>query len=247
MEPARPGRATRAGGWTAQRIVALVVGVLLAFVALVLLGAGGTAVWADRTQRDAGYATTDVQAFSTAGSALVTVPTDMGAGGTGWLYAPAVLDSIRIRVTPVNASSRLFVGIGPSAEVDRYLAGVHHSVISDFWTNRTDTVGGDPSPASPTTQGFWVASDTGAGPRSLVWEPTRGSWSVVVMNADGQPGIDITADLGAVIPAAIWIAVGLLVAGAVIAVGAILLIVGAIRRHARLSTAGPQVGEGSRR
>ena len=232
-EPARHKTAVRRDGWTAGRIAALIVGVLLALLSVTLLGAGATAVWADQTQRDAGYVTTDVQAFSSPGSALATIPTDLGSGGTGRLYAPALLDTVRIRVAPVNAGSRLFVGIGPSADVDRYLAGVHHTVMSDFWTTKTYSVDGGTTPAAPATQRFWVASSTGAGARSLQWEPTTGSWSVVVMNADGRPGIDVRTDLGARFPAVIWVAVGLLVAGAVIAVGALLLILGAIRRHGR--------------
>ena len=51
--------------WTAGRIAAVAIGSLLVLIALTLLGAGGTALWADRTQRDAGYATTDVHEFST--------------------------------------------------------------------------------------------------------------------------------------------------------------------------------------
>jgi hypothetical protein len=50
-----------------------------------------------------------------------------------------------------------------------------------------------------------------------VWKPANGSWTVVVMNADGQPGIDVRADLGARVPAVPWIAVGVLAAGAVFA------------------------------
>jgi hypothetical protein len=201
---------------------------------MALLGAGGTALWADSTQRDAGYVTTDVQAFSTAGSALATYATDLGSAGTGWLYAPSLLDKVRIRVTPVNPNSRLFVGIGPSADVDRYLAGVHHTVISDLWTSTTYNVDGGTAPSAPATQAFWVASSAGVGTRSLVWEPTRGLWSVVVMDAEGRPGIDVKADLGARMPAVLWISVGLLVAGSVFAVGGALLIVGALRRHASL-------------
>jgi hypothetical protein len=66
----------------------------------------------------------------------------------------------------------------------------------------------------------------------LVWDPTDGSWTVVVMNADGRPGIDVTADLGARVPALPWIAVGMLVAGTGFLVGGGLLIAGAIRRPA---------------
>jgi hypothetical protein len=52
-----------------------------------------------------------------------------------------------------------------------------------------------------------------------VWEPTKGSWIVVVMNADTRPGVDVRADLGARLPEVLWIAVGLLAAGAVLLTG----------------------------
>jgi hypothetical protein len=216
-----------------------VVGALLALVALVLLGAGGTVLWANLAQRDAGYVTTDVHEFSTAGSALATDPTDLGSSGTGWLYAPALLDKVRIRVTPVTAGSPVFVGIGRSADVDRYLAGVNHTVIADFWTDKVEAVDGGTSASAPGGQDFWVASATGRGTQTVVWDPTDGSWSVVVMNGDGQPGIDVETDLGARIPALRWIAVGLLLGGAVFAVGGTLLIVGAIRTRARVGPPTP--------
>ena len=47
------------------------------------------------------------------------------------------------------------------------------------------------------------------------------------MHADGQPGIDVAADLGAKVPALPWIAVAFLALGAVLMVGGALLIVGA--------------------
>ena len=233
----RPRAASRRSGWTGGRIAALVVGALLLLVSLALLGAGGTALWADRTQRDGGYATTGVHDFSTAGSALATVSTELGSAGVGWLYAPTLLDEVRIRVTPTNPGSALFVGIGPSTEVDRYLAGVNHTVITEFWEEKVETVAGGQPRSAPATQDFWVASDSGRGARTLEWDPTDGSWTVVVMNADGRPGLDVGADLGARMPAVLWIGVGLLVAGAVFLAGGVLLIAGSIRRRAgRAST-----------
>ena len=124
---ARPSR------WTAGRIAALVIGALLVLFSLALLGAGGTALWADRTQRDAGYVTTDVHEFSTSGSALATESTELGSAGVGWLYSPGLLGKVRIRVTPASSGSPLFVGSAARRDVDRYLAGVNHTVISDFW------------------------------------------------------------------------------------------------------------------
>jgi hypothetical protein len=227
----RPQVAAPRSGWTGGRIAALVIGVLLILVSLALLGAGGTALWADRTQRDGGYVTTGVHEFSTSGSALATVSTELGSAGIGWLYAPGLLGEVRIRVTPTRPGPPLFVGIGRSTDVDRYLAGVNHTVITEFWEEKVETVAGGQPPSAPATQDFWVASDTGRGPRTLEWDPTDGSWSVVVMNADGRPAIDVGADLGARMPAALWIAVGVLVAGAIFLAGGALLIAGAFRRR----------------
>lgn len=226
------GDAARSSGWTVGRIAAIVIGTLFVLISLGLLGAGGTALWADRTQRDGGYVTTDVHEFSTTGSALATVRTELGSAGVGWLYAPALLDEVRVRVTPRGAGRPLFVGIGPSADVDRYLAGVEHTVITEFWENETEAVAGGAATSPPATQDFWVASTTGPGARTLEWDPADGSWTVVVMNADGRPGVDVGADLGARFPAVLWIGVGALAAGALFLAGGVLLIAGAIRsRH----------------
>jgi hypothetical protein len=215
-----PQAAARPSGKTAGQIAAVVIGTLLLLFSLVLLGAGGTGLWADLTQRDGGYVTTGVHEFSTAGSA-----------GVGWLYSPALLGKVRIRVTPVSAGRALFVGIGRSTDVDRYLAGVNHTVISDFFGNKVEPVIGGPPRSSPELERFWVASSTGAGPRALVWSPANGSWTVVVMNADARPGVQVRADLGARMPAVLWIAIALLAAGAVFLAGGGLLIAGAIRHR----------------
>jgi hypothetical protein len=196
-----------------------VIGSVLVLFSLALLGAGGTGVWADRTQRDAGYATTGIHHFSTTGSALATEETHLGSSGVGWLYSPGLLGKVRIRVTPASPGSALFVGIGRSAEVDRYLAGVNHTVISDFFGDKVEPVGGGRAESPPGTQGFWAASATGSGAQTLVWDPAKGSWTVVVMNADGRAGIDVSADLGAKVSALLWISVGLVAAGAVFLVG----------------------------
>jgi hypothetical protein len=228
-----PGRKVAPGGsrWTAGRIAPLVIGALLVLVSLVLLGGGGTGMWAYLAKRDAGYVTTGAHTFSTAGSALATKPTDLGSAGVGWLYSPTLLGKARIRVTPVNAGPPLFVGIARSGDADRYLAGVDRTVIDDFWDNEVKPVDGGQVRSAPATQRFWAASSSGAGTRSLVWRPADGRWTVVVMNADGRPGVEIEADLAARLPALPWIALGLLVGGVVFMAGGVLLIVGAIRRR----------------
>jgi hypothetical protein len=225
-----PQSAVGSSTWSGGRIAALAIGVLLGLVALVLLAAAGAGIWADTTQRDGGYVTTDTHQFSTSGSALAGEPAKLGSAGVAWLYSPRLLGKLRIRVTPVSAGSALFVGIGRSTDVDRYLAGVSHTQISDFWSNKVEAVGGGGALASaPGKQRFWVASATGQGAQTVAWKPVKGSWSVVVMNADGRAGLDVKADLGARLPAVLWVALGVLAAGAVFGTGAALLIVGAIR------------------
>ena len=224
---ARPAR------WTGGRVAILAIGLLLVLAGATLLGAGGTTLWADLSQRDAGYVTTDVHEFSTSGSALATVRTDLGTSGVGWLYAPGLLGHVRVRVTPVNTDAPLFVGIGRAADVDRYLAGVNHTVIAEFFGDKVEAIDGGPPSSAPGAQSFWVASDSGTGVRDLVWEPADGSWTVVVMNADARPGIDVRADLGARMPVLRWIAFGVLAAGAVFVTGGALLITDAVRRVGR--------------
>lgn len=218
-------------GWSAGRVAALTIGTLLGLLALTLIGVGGTALWADRTQRDDGFATTDLHEFSTSGAALVTDETELGGAGVGWLYGPGVLGKVRIRVTPQAAGSRLFVGIGNADDVAHYLAGVDRTTISEFFEEKTEHIAGAPARSTPEAQDFWVASASGVGPQTLLWQPSDGSWSVVVMNADARQGLNIEADLGARIPALPWAALGLLLAGAVFAAASALLITGVFRKR----------------
>jgi hypothetical protein len=51
------------------------------------------------------------------------------------------------------------------------------------------------------------------------------------MRADGRSGVAARADLGARMPALPWVATGVTLAGLVFMAGAVLLIVGAVRRR----------------
>jgi hypothetical protein len=192
-------------------------------------------LWAE-TQRAGGYVTPAGHDFSTSGSALATEKTKLGSAGVGWLYGPTLLGKIRIRVTPAEPASPLFVGIGPSSQVERYLAGTKHTLVTDYFGGKDQPIDGGPARSAPGAQPFWVASSTGSGARSLLWKPTHGSWTVVVMNADGRPGVAVHADLGARLPALPWVTTGVLVAGTVFLVGAVLLIVGAGRSRPSATT-----------
>jgi hypothetical protein len=234
----RPDRASpdhtsspRARRWTGGRIAALVVGIALVLFALGPVGGGAFAVWVDRTQRDtAGYVTTGTHAFATSGSALVTDPVELDSPGVGWLYSAVILGNVRIQVTPTTASAPVFVGIAASDDVDRYLAGVDRTVISDVWTDGVESAGGGAPASVPGTQGFWVASATGTGTQAVTWDAANGTWTAVVMDPNGDPGVDVEATLGATMPALLGIAFASLLIGALFLLGGALLIIGSVHR-----------------
>jgi hypothetical protein len=66
---------TVTGGWTAGRVVAVVVGSVLALVSLGLVGGGAALLWADQALRQDGYVTTGTATYLSA--ALIWVPVRM--------------------------------------------------------------------------------------------------------------------------------------------------------------------------
>ena len=74
---------------------------------------------------------------------------------------------------------------------------------------------------------------TGSGTQTLTWEVQDGSWTAVAMNANGSPQLTVNAQLGVEVPALTGIAIGFLVAGLVVLIGAAFLIIIPIRRAVR--------------
>ena len=67
----------------------------------------------------------------------------------------------------------------------------------------------------------------GAGRQTLTWKVQRGSWSIVLMNADGSPAVDARVSAGASIPLLTELGWGSLGAGLLLlAAAAGLLLVG---------------------
>lgn len=219
-------------GWTAARVVSLVLGSLLALVSLALLAAGGAATWLDNTQRDAaGYLTSGTHTLSTGAYALTSDRIHLGSAADIFTAA-SVLGTVRIRVTPIDPSKPVFVGVAPEATVAHYLAGSSRAVVGNWADGEVDA----PVPArgvAPTRPGplaVWTAASSGKGTQTLTWKPTAGSWTVVVMNADGSPGVAVAADVAATVPPLGWIATGLLAGGGLLLVlGVVLVAVPAVR------------------
>jgi hypothetical protein len=222
--------------FSAARIAALIVGGVLALGSLGLFVAGGAALWADGQKDHDGYLKTRTERFHTSTAALRTDNLDVNLGGTGSLLGSDLYGKIRLHVTP-RAGKDVFVGIARSRDVTRYLRGTAHARVTDldyrpFHADYT-TTGGASHAGPPATQRIWAAQAQGRGAQTVTWKVDDGDWSVVVMNADGSPGVDAGVRAGANVPFLDelgWAALG---------TGAVLLLVSAALLYAGARTPRP--------
>ncbi|WP_236791149.1 DUF4389 domain-containing protein [Amycolatopsis sp. GM8] len=215
--------------WTGGRITSVVAGAVLALISMGLLTGGATVLWADRSDRDADGFLTASNTFSTSGYALTTEPVVL----TGAVPPANVVGDVRVRAESLDPAQAVFLGIAPSASVDRYLAGVSYATVNDV-SSRVQTVhSGIQPPAPPQDAGIWTAQAAGTGTQTVSWPMRSGDWTVVVMHANGAPGLDVRAEVGATAPALGQIAGGFLAAGVVVLAGGVALIAVPIHRASR--------------
>ena len=177
-----------------MRVLRTILGMLLLTIGLpsLLAGAG---LWAAMQHRDQGGAYSgELQRLATPGYAFVVEDVD------ALLRADAPFARIgrtRLSLTAATQDGPAFVGLAPSAEVSRYLAGVPHGTIRtvDIGTGtlpvETDAVGGRRAPVTlPAQETFWTRTGVGR----LAWQPgdvRGGPYSLVVMNPGAEPGIQL--------------------------------------------------------
>jgi hypothetical protein len=204
-------------------------GSVVAVVAALVLATGGAALWTEASQRDdAGYFSANSHRYTTPTRAIATEPISVGGihcdthcDLPGWVMGKARLE--------VTSQKRVFVGIAPVETVDGYLAGDRNATAPDLHhdRNRDPHVphGGNAVPARPPPQPFWAASATGSGTTSLTWNVKSGDWAIVVMNADGSPGVAASVSAGVQAPWLLWVAIGVTAFGALLLAGGVLMIV----------------------
>ncbi len=217
--------------WTAGRVVAVVAGSILVLASTGPLVGGVALAVADRVARTDGYVTSSEGSFSTAGNALLSEKLEIFADGPDWALPDRVLGTVRVRVTGADPARPVFVGIGPTDAVRRYLADTPYATVSTFAPGRVAYAehAGTQTPAAPAAQTFWASTASGTGRQTLTWRADAGDWTVAVLNADASSGVDVTADVAGTVPALGWLAVALFVVGAVLLVAGVVLVVVAVR------------------
>lgn len=217
---------------TAQRWIALTIGAVLAVLGFGVL-VGGTAITVTyQVHRDAdGYFTTPTEPLDSSARAITSASLDLQLDPGRGDPVPDDLGRLRIRVERADGGE-VFVGVAPTAAVDRYLDGVAHDQLTDVGLDPFSTeylhVAGEAEPAPPAAQDLWAVQAVGTGRQQLLWDVADGEWTVVVMNADGAAGVSVLASAGAtaswVLPLGLALAAGGLV---VLVAGAALVVVGA--------------------
>ncbi|SER69753.1 DUF4389 domain-containing protein [Lentzea albida] len=208
-------------GWSAGRVIAVVIGALLLLTGGAVAGAGGFGLWADSTQRDqAGFLSTGRESFRGEGYALEFGTLELRWTDADWALADGWLGEVRLR-----ADDDVFIGIGRTDDVNRYLSGVEHDEVTTTGPAATYRHRGGGAPADPAVQTFWASSGTG----QVTWRAEQGSWSAVVLNADRSRVVDTRLSAQAEVPALRPVSIGLLVGGGVLLLlGLVVMLVAAL-------------------
>ena len=218
-------------GWTPGRVGAVLTGGVLALCSLGLIAAGGFLLSAATS--NGGWLALGHGDYQTDSYAMANDPEDWGTA----TFALGAVDKVRIRVTPRDATTPVFVGMARPDDVERYLRGVQHVTAHGAPGSRvTYTRHDGQAPATPPAHAVpWTVQATGTGTQTLEFDAQqqRGDQVAVVMNADGSRSVSGHAESAVTQPSLPWIASSLLAAAVAVGVGAALLIVKPARRARR--------------
>src|SRR2546423_9004262 len=153
--PSAPSNAGRTGSWIGG-------GILATFGRVVALGGGGIlAIGGSDGTFSSGH-----RDVSTGTSALVSQVAKIN--GTADVTSVLGHPRVKISADSVRGDKNVFVGVGPKAQVDRYLAGAPIDKGNDFevdpWSLDKTRRKGTSKPQPPATQSFWVAKSAGSTP-----------------------------------------------------------------------------------
>ena len=221
----------------AGKIVALVIGCLVALIGAALLVGTAALTWAYATQRDDdGYFTSQQVRIESVTPAVHSQNLDLGSDKRPdrWPFGNGDLATVRLQATALEGE-QVFVGIAHTSDIDTYLTGIAHDEVTTIrWSHgdqvkyrRTD---GTASATAPATQTFWAAKASGPGLQTVTWDVQAGNWSIVMMNPDGSAHVAADLTVGVKVHALVGLMIGLGTGSLVLLGAAAALIVFATRR-----------------
>jgi hypothetical protein len=179
---------------------------------------------------------------------ITSGPHALRSNGVAVVTGPAAIRyyglTVQVDIHASRPRDRVFVGIGRSVDVADYLRRSTYTRIDTVrlpWKVATTVVRGSRSPeAPPTGLDLWLDSRSGQQTASITSTLPDAPVAVVVMNADGSSGVNVTADLAVAEPG--MFVGGLAVAVAGVGVAALGWVVRPLRRTTG-SGGGDVIGE----
>ncbi len=233
-----------------RKVILLVFGVIVLLMSFGLAASGGALVWADTTAKDSeGFYTTQMfgierdcwwlEAINNHCydliSAIIAPAADIDIRVAG-LWDWGNLATFRIDGRSSTPGKQIFIGIAEESDVKKYLGGVLYDELTqfsiypysvDYINHAGDT---DMGIAPPTLKTFWTASAYGSGTQTLEWEREAGSYMLVMMNADGSEGADLSIKVGASVPPILGVGVGLIIGSIIVLIAGGRMVYFAARR-----------------
>jgi hypothetical protein len=225
VSPGRP--------WTAGRVIAFVLGALVVLLSLGALVTGVAALVIDQSQRTSdGFVEAGPVELESNGYAVAAVGLHVDTTVPGWLQLRSVFGDIRVTAESTDGEA-IFVGVAPEEAAAAYLGATAYDEVSRISGGSVTYIphtGAAPA-SPPAAQDFWAAWTEGSGEQTLTVDLDTGDWVVVVMNADANAPVAVTASAAAELPVLPWMGIVLLVIGGVGVVIASLVIYLAAREQ----------------
>ena len=225
-------------------VTALVAGVVLLLPAAGLAAAGGALLAFDGARDRDGYVTSSLVHMQSS-TAAITAESITLQDADLWTRNLTRVGGVRITATATGGTP-LFVGIARQDAVDAWLSASAHDEIVGVPAGAARyerSAGTLQAVTAPTMQRFWLASATSSGTATLDWQATTGTFTVVLANAEGTPGIAANVRAAVQTPDLTPLGAGLLTTGIVLSLLAIgLIIVGGVGLGRHYGGPRPPVG-----
>ena len=210
---------------TVKRLVLGILGAVLGLLGLGLMG--GAAVLLGLFGTD-GQAEIPIGAVtSQSGRAVVVTDFEISSD------APVPVDEQWFDLQlEVQGQDPLFVGVAPKTDALEYLQGVPYELVtgidSSADTFNQTTIPGDRVPEAPASETFWTDQASGRDV-TVAWPVSDSDITLVVMNEDASRVVDGDVSVLATVAWAGTAAIGMMIAGLVLIVLAIVVLVLAFR------------------
>ena len=215
------------------KLIALIFGIIFLLIGIVVIFSG-VAIFAISnvyTDSNGYFSTPDYQLTQDNAVAVVFSNINIKFNDSSAYFTPDLANIVQLRVS-LTSNDSYFVGVGPTTDVENYLANVPYANITSFTYNAGlevstnlihPTATGDLSNNVPVNQSFW--DQTGSQTQSLNWVPKEGSWTFVILKSSGEKGINVGVKASAKVPILTPIATFLVIFGIMFVVLAIVIFI----------------------